>query len=242
MFRIIQSSPFLSVLVFVLTLALIIEHASTSIHAHALPSHADYSADPDYSFPSGAGGIPQTSGGDGSVVIITKQPTELRSTFFYTGSRENFIVPGSPRSSPYHQTVQVKLWGAGGGGCDGGRLEKLSDSDMSSSGYAGGYVEASFDFPIGESLIVDVGSGGKSQSIGSQNSLLGGLGGYNGGKSGYSSASSRGGGGGGTFTQLSCLTCVNATTSVLTILLLPSLRYVYGSIEQWHHPCGCIRR
>lgn len=165
------------------------------------------------------------SGGDGSVVIITKKkpPTEeeLRSTFFYTGSRETslFVVPGSTTSSPYHQVVQLKLWGAGGGGCDGGRLLKESswrnnnseeqeeDNDIImalSSGYAGGYIEASFDLPTGETLVVDVGGGGRSQrsvllgsSISGDSSLLGGLGGYNGGKSGYRDASSGGGGGGG---------------------------------------------
>ena len=99
-----------------------------------------------------------------SVVIITKQPTELRSTFFYTGEKATCVVPGSTNSSPYHQVVQIKLWGAGGGGCDGGRLNQLSDSDVSSSGSAGGYVEAHFDLPMGETLIVDVGGGGQSRS------------------------------------------------------------------------------
>eukprot|EP00985_Skeletonema_marinoi_P033219 scaffold40748_cov336-Skeletonema_marinoi.AAC.1 len=62
MIRIIQ---FQSVLVFVLHLALSI--------GHALPSQShntdrDYFADdPDYVAPSGVGGIPQMSGGDGSV-------------------------------------------------------------------------------------------------------------------------------------------------------------------------------
>ncbi len=144
------------------------------------------------------------------MVIITKKPTELRSTFFYTGSREPvlFVVPGSTTSSPYHQVVQLKLWGAGGGGCDGGRLKEswsnnAEEEDMmsSSSGCAGGYVEASFDLPTGETLVVEVGGGGKSRvgvgSRSSDTSLLGGLGGYKGGKSGMRDRSSGGGGGGG---------------------------------------------
>lgn len=110
-------------------------------------------------------------------------------------------------SSPYHQVVQLKLWGAGGAGCDGGRLKESwsnnaeEEEDMMSPGYAGGYVEASFDLPIGETLVVDVGGGGKSRvgvgSRSSDTSLLGGLGGYNGGKSGMRDRSSGGGGGGG---------------------------------------------
>ncbi len=190
-------------------LALSIEHAP-SIHASP-SSHSSHRriasniADPDYFAPSGVGGLPQTSGGDGSVVIITKKPTELRSTFFYTGSRETFlfVVPGSTTSSPYHQVVQLKIWGAGGGGCDGGRLklEESEEDDILSSGYAGGYVEASFDLATGETLVVDVGGGGRSRSVvgsrSSDSSLLGGLGGYNGGKSGYRDRSSGGGGGGG---------------------------------------------
>ena len=130
------------------------------------------------------------------MVIITKQPTELRSTFFYTGEKTSYVVPGSTNSSPYHQVVQIKLWGAGGGGCDGGRFDQLSDSDVSSSGSAGGYVEAHFDLPMGETLIVDVGGSGRSRSDRST-TLLGGLGGYNGGKAGYRDGSSGGGGGGG---------------------------------------------
>jgi len=145
------------------------------------------------------GGLPHASGGDGSVVIITKQPAELRSNFFYTGSPQSYVIPGDARRAPYFQEVQMKLWGGGGGGCDGGRLMTKEWSDDSlldtSSGSSGGYVEASFIFPIGQSLIVDVGGGGRS--VGSQSLTLGGLGGYNGGKSGYKDRSSGGGGGGG---------------------------------------------
>ena len=184
---VILSSKILSFL-----LLLLLNHASP-YQSHRVASNT---IDPDYFAPSGVGGIPQTSGGDGSVVIITSQPTELRSAFFYAGEKASFVVPGSTTSSPYHQVVQVKLWGAGGGGCDGGRLNKLSDSDESSSGLAGGYVEASFNLPMGDTLIVDVGGGGRSRSVRSD-TLLGGLGGYNGGKSGYRDRSSGGGGGGG---------------------------------------------
>eukprot|EP00986_Skeletonema_menzelii_P006514 scaffold2479_cov153-Skeletonema_menzelii.AAC.1 len=176
----------------ILSFLLLLNHASP-YQSHSVASNT---IDPDYFAPSGVGGIPQTSGGDGSVVIITSQPTELRSAFFYAGEKASFVVPGSTTSSPYHQVVQVKLWGAGGGGCDGGRLNKLSDSDESSSGLAGGYVEASFNLPMGDTLIVDVGGGGRSRSVRSD-TLLGGLGGYNGGKSGYRDRSSGGGGGGG---------------------------------------------
>lgn len=160
-------------------------------HSHSLPFNT---LDPDYFAPSGKGGEPQSPGGDGSIVIITEH--ELRSHFFYTGSAEDFVVHGDLRSSPYEQVVRVKLWGAGGGGCDGGRLQTKEASEFdTSSGLAGGYVEASFVVPTGEVLLVDVGGGGKSQ--GSQTHSLGGLGGYNGGKSGYKNRSSGGGGGGG---------------------------------------------
>ena len=132
------------------------------------------------------------------MVIITKKPAGLRSNFFYTGSAEEYVVTGDAKSSPYEQEVQVKLWGAGGGGCDGGRVtkekEELSDSDTS-SGFAGKFVNSSFIFPVGQTLIVDVGQGGRSQ--GPLSSSLGGLGGYNGGKSGYRDRHSGGGGGGG---------------------------------------------
>lgn len=132
---------------------------------------------------------------------------KLRSNFFYTGSTQSYVIPGDTKREPYFQKVQMKLWGAGGGGCDGGRLimkEWSDDNDNNNSssldhdnsfGLAGGYIETSFLFPIGQSLIVNVGGGGKSQ--GSQSHTLGGLGGYNGGKSGYKDRSSGGGGGGG---------------------------------------------
>lgn len=101
-----------SLLVLILALALALSNGASPSPSHRIASNTN---DPDYFAPSGVGGLPQTSGGDGSVVIVSKQPTELRSTFFYTDSRENvtFVVPGSTTSSPYHQVVQVKLWGAG---------------------------------------------------------------------------------------------------------------------------------
>ena len=174
------------------------------IHAKGILSHRipSNSIDPDYFAQSGVGG--QSSGGDGSVVIVTKQPTELRSSFFHTGSPQTYAVPGNSRRHPYEQRVDVKLWGAGGGGCDGGRVATLSESDDDlSSGSAGEYVHASFILPIGEVLIVEVGGGGQSRSKGSRSqTLLGGLGGYNGGKSGYRDQSSEGGGGGGEFASI----------------------------------------
>lgn len=169
---------------------------SLPLHAltHRLPAN---SLDPDYFPPSGIGGLPQQSGGDGFVTIITHEPVELRSSFFYSGSVQKFDVPGDTRSSPYEQVVQVKVWGGGGGGCDGGRqMKDTDDADTTtSSGYSGEYTEASFLLPMGETLLIDVGGGGRSQ--GSSSHSLGGLGGYNGGKSGYRDRFSGGGGGGG---------------------------------------------
>ena len=49
-------------------------------------------------------------------------PLELRAHYF---GKENvmqqYVVPGDGERRPYEQEVRVKVWGAGGGGCDGGK-------------------------------------------------------------------------------------------------------------------------
>ena len=48
-------------------------------------------------------------------------PIELRSQYFLQENAiQEYIVPGNPKAKPYEQDVTIKVWGAGGGGCDGG--------------------------------------------------------------------------------------------------------------------------
>ncbi|KAL7548422.1 hypothetical protein ACHAWF_011710 [Thalassiosira exigua] len=175
-------------------------------------------SDPDYFHPSARGGRAQGPGDDGVVAFVALVPTtnptrfesvdvpplELRAGYFLKENViQEYVVPGDGQSGPYDQVVRIKAWGAGGGGCDGGRgeaTEPLSEVDEDGAlwfceGSAGGYVEAAFRLPVGSRLEIAVGGGGKS--YGSLPNSLGGGGGYNGGYPGKDDGTSGGGGGGG---------------------------------------------
>lgn len=95
-------------------------------------------ADPDHFRPTAAGGSAQRSGSDGAVVFVAHvhaanptqfetvdvPPMELRAQYFV---RENvvqtYVVPGYAYGRPYMQEVRAKVWGAGGGGCNGGEFD-----------------------------------------------------------------------------------------------------------------------
>ncbi|KAL9182659.1 hypothetical protein ACHAXT_013311 [Thalassiosira profunda] len=178
-------------------------------------------ANPDYFSPSAAGGRAGEAGEDGLAVFVARvhsngdpthfetvdaPPLELRAGFFRPADAnvvQEYVVPGDKNRRPYEQEVTVKLWGAGGGGCDGGRGETTQSLPVEGpegaiyfgEGAGGGYAEATFLLPVGETLHVVVGGGGGSN--GSQSHSLGGEGGYNGGHPGKDDETSGGGGGGG---------------------------------------------
>ena len=95
-------------------------------------------ADPDYFHPSSSGGIAQRPGHDGTVLFVARvhhassspptrfetvdvPPLELRAQYFLEENVvQEYVVPGDGRRRPYDQEVRVKIWGGGGGGCDGG--------------------------------------------------------------------------------------------------------------------------
>lgn len=179
-------------------------------------------ADPDYFHPTSRGGRSHHPGNDGSVVFVAHvhiathptrfetidvPPLELRARYFAKNNVvQTYVVPGDKYRRPYGQEVRVKIWGGGGGGCDGGRGETklpLPEKDQEqgsilkfSEGSGGGYVEAVFHLPVGDVLQIVVGGGGMSGG-GSLPDSLGGKGGYNGGHPGRSDDWSGGGGGGG---------------------------------------------
>ena len=183
-------------------------------------------ADPDYYSPTAYGGHIHQPGNHGAVIFIAKifpstnptqfesvavPPLELKASYFLKeNSIQEYIVPGDTQRSPYEQEVKIKLWGGGGGGCNGGRdeiVESIPEEEDDegivkfSEGAAGGYVEATFVLPVGDTLQVVVGGGGMSE--GSLSNSLGGAGGYHGGLPGRSNLSSSGGGGGGGLTTVS---------------------------------------
>ena len=179
--------------------------------------------DPHYFHPAGMGGEINRPGEHGMAIFLAKlnePPSAVRtieddaivleSVYFYREEEkiQEYIVPGfgdSVKRAPYGtREVKIKLYGAGGGGCGGGRTEETdpslprfdSDGQMyHSHGLAGSYIEANLLLPIGEKLLVTIGGGGGSE--GSQNDSLGGRGGFNGGYPGRNDLFSGGGGGGG---------------------------------------------
>ena len=97
--------------------------------------------DPAYVHPTARGGRAQTPGNDGAVVLVAKvhaathptpfetlsvPPLELRAQYYAAEENaQRYVVPGDGRRTPYEQEVQVKVWGAGGGGCDGGEVSSV---------------------------------------------------------------------------------------------------------------------
>lgn len=130
--------------------------------------------DSDYVDGVGVGGDEAHGGGNGLVVI--GYDVEKR-TFSYTGSGQTFTIPEGVTS------VDVKVWGAGGGG---------SDYSNSYQGGSGGFASGTLSVAPGENLVVIVGGGG---GLGDSNDS-GGEGGYGGGGDGTLGDASGGGGGG----------------------------------------------
>ena len=85
--------------------------------------------------------------------------------------------------------VQIKAWGAGGGGCRGG-FDKENDQIYYIRGHLR-YIEVNLRLPIGETIKITVGQGGNKDA--SQSDSLGGLGGSNGGNPGRDDGASGGG-------------------------------------------------
>lgn len=91
---------------------------------------------PDYFYPTATGGHAQQNGNDGAAIFVahvhtytpstefesvTVPPMELRAQYFLQENIvQEYIVPGDGRRKPYEQEVTIKIWGGGGGGCDGG--------------------------------------------------------------------------------------------------------------------------
>ncbi|GMH68130.1 hypothetical protein TrST_g11438 [Triparma strigata] len=165
---------------------------------------------------AGKGGEEKNSGENGLAVIIAyaeDRTEESRSVFYYSGNSQIYTVPelaGWKRtSSKTDRWIDVKLWGAGGGGgygVDGGGRGTLagttilpSGTDYSKGG-GGGFVQARFKVVPGESLTVVVGGGGV-QTRATEN-RVGGNGGFNGGGGGGHGVDGAGGGGGGGMTSL----------------------------------------
>ena len=145
--------------------------------------------EPDYLSGVAMGGAPGQDGGPGLVVVryyVHNQPTPSVSTFVYQDPAvfgpepQLYVVPKSPVAGIVTSHVDIKAWGAGGGG---GATDK-------GVGGAGAFVALRLAVKEGDILAIRVGGGG-----GGAKGSSGGLGGYNGGgKGGYGH---RGGGGGG---------------------------------------------
>ena len=82
------------------------------------------SVDPDYAHGIGRGGLNGETGGNGMAVFqiyVPQQSERPRTTFYYSGTPEDFIVPQSSVHGAEVQYVVIKLWGAGGGVTSAGR-------------------------------------------------------------------------------------------------------------------------
>jgi hypothetical protein len=190
----------------------------------AAPSRNDVlephnSNEPNYFFPAARGGDVNQAGQGGMAVfsgnnMLHDESIMFQSSYFFTGDKQQFIVPGNNNTAPYgKREIRVQLYGGGGGGCNGGRGNSLdsyvprydieTDQTFYSQGSAGSYIETNLLLPIGAKLILTIGGGGQTQ--GSQSDSLAGKGGYNAGQNAYADAFSGGGGGGGmstiSFTQ-----------------------------------------
>lgn len=116
-------------------------------------------------------------------VLINTTAAYNKQIFTYTGSDQVFIVP------PGITSINVKVWGAGGGG---GFNVNLGANAISAGG-SGGYVSGNIPVTPGQNLLVQVGQGGTSFSSTASQYYYGG--GADGGASftGYASAGAGGG-------------------------------------------------
>lgn len=159
--------------------------------------------DDDYVNGTGVGGRDSENGKDGLVVIISHTRNGIilpsRTTFFYTGSTQYFHVDDTLDStvsnSPQIDFIDVKLWGGGGAG--GGTPKNISVADETgfSHGGGGGFTQTRIDVTPGETLLIQVGSGGKYSPLDLQSNHL--LGFQRGGAGGTSKMGRHAGSGGG---------------------------------------------
>ena len=160
---------------------------------------------------AGMGGVENSDGADGLVVIISYvdgQVDPSRSVFYYAGTSQIYTVPKEPGSEVVTKTntdrfIDVKLWGGGGGGGHGGRgaaagTKIVPPDSVYSRGGGGGFAMARLRVTPGESLTVVVGGGGQQRI----REKVGGKGGFNGGGDGGHGIDGGGGGGGGGMTAV----------------------------------------
>jgi hypothetical protein len=138
----------------------------------ALPPTTD---DENYSTGIGTGGTSIKQSGNGRVVVTYGDTTQV---FDYDDWNEQaFVVPEGVTS------LNVKLWGAGGGG---------GNYSLTNQGGSGGYASGTLTVTPGQELLIIVGGGGGRGLLG----LVGGAGGFGGGGYGTYDDASGGGGGG----------------------------------------------
>lgn len=152
------------------------------------------SSDPAYVAGVGVGGAPHNAGGHGLAEFTTYSYDSRRAevdrvSFFYRPievygeTAQTFVVPESGRPGTDIHFVDVKLWGAGGGG------------GFHPDGYGGGggFVQGKVAAKTGDVFYLRVGGGGHGVTSGSA-----GMGGFNGGGDGGNGDYGGGGGGGAT--------------------------------------------
>lgn len=148
------------------------------------------SADSDYMAGVGVGGRAGEDGGPGLVTLTSYlynqgQVDKITMTYqdpaVYQGRPQVYVVPSSPVKGSEINFIDVKLWGAGGGG----------GSSNFSLGGAGAFVQGRLAVKTGDTLLVYVGGGGQGMS-----GDRGGMGGFNGGGDGGDGEFGGGGGGG----------------------------------------------
>ena len=158
--------------------------------------------DPDYVFGAGIGGRNSSRGGHGIVVItaysygqqLVFAPGQSRQTTFFfaeasgSGTTQAYTVPKSLPGNYKVKSVEIKVWGAGGGG---GTAPQAPHDDPLNAGGGGGFAQGVFAVTEGEELTIVVGGGGEGFKSGK-----GAAGGYNGGGDGGSGDFGGGGGGG----------------------------------------------
>ncbi len=114
------------------------------------------------------------------ISVYTRSPSG-KQVFAYTGANQTFEVPCGINS------IQVKIWGAGGGGNGGG--------ESGGSGGAGAYVSGTYSTSGGTVISVIVGGGGASNRGGGNGTQ--GAAAYGGGGTGFRGVAYNSGSGGG---------------------------------------------
>lgn len=138
-----------------------------------LAANAD---DPDYVFGASRGGLNSSRGSDGIVVItaysygqqlVFADGQSRQTTFFYAeangeGTIQTYIVPSSLPGNNKVQSVQIKAWGAGGGG---GTAPQAPHNEPLSAGGGGGFAQGVFKVSEGDFLTIVVGGGGNGFKV-----------------------------------------------------------------------------